>query len=340
MHVLVTGATGLIGNHLLRLAAEAGHRVTALVRSSARAGVLADLPVESLVGDVEDPASLRAAMDGVEAVFHTAADMSLRLGFSERQHRVNVVGTRNVLAAARDAGVRRVVHTSSAGTVGKPPDGTVGDETLEFNIPPGRSYIDTKRQAEGEVRRFVDGGLDAVIVNPTFAYGPGDNKWSPVARMLVRRRIVAYPPGGLCVADVRDVARGHLAALEHGRCGERYLLGGTNVTTRRLLRLLAAELGAPPPRLPLPGMLVRAAPLGVDLARRLPGLGSPAAAGPVGRLARALEQAQLLLYPVGPAATLYYSSAKAERELGYRVRPLEQTVRDAIAWYREVAIIP
>lgn len=324
--LLITGASGFLGARLARAALAAGLAVRASYRPGDDTRLLDGLALERRPCELLDKGAVAALCEGCTLVLHAAALVSFRPSDYDRQLRINVGGTRALLQGARRAGVRRFLYTSTVNTLGIPPAGTVGDETTPFDWQPHRlGYMDSKRVAEVEVlEAAARGQLDALAVLPGTMFGPGDvnvNAGSYIVQGS-RRRLVAAPPGGTSVVHVDDVVAGHLAALRVGRRGERYVLGGENLTYRALFTLITEELGLPPPRLTLP----RAPLLAVAAAgRRLEALGVPLPASP-GAL-------------VAGASLLFYSSEKARRELGYSYRPAREAIRDAIAWYRAEGVI-
>ena len=263
MRVLVTGATGFVGGNLARALVGEGVDVRALVRRDGPHPALEGLPVERVQGDVEDPQGLRAAMEGCCVVFHAAALNAFWHRDPGRHHQVNVVGTRNVLAAAEAAGVERVVHTSTWAVVGKPPPGGLATE----KTPPARAdlrgpYRRTKWQAEQEVQAAVARGQDVVVASPTAPIGPWDVKPTPTGRMVLdflRGRMPACVTAYLNLIDVEDVAQGHIGAWKRGRTGERYILGNWNTTLPEMLAVLSESAGRRPPRVKLPVAVVVAA---------------------------------------------------------------------------------
>ncbi len=312
---LVTGGTGFIGSHVARALAARGDELRLLIRRRARTEHLADLDYQRVPGDVTDRRAVRRAMNGVDRVFHIAGSTSLRVQDHDRVFEINLGGTRNVLEAAYDAGVERVVHTSSVAAIGPAPPGRTVDETQPFTAGGlGIAYVNSKHEAEVEALRFAAKGLDVVCVNPTFVLGPDAPTRSSMGlvRRFLMRRIPVYVDGGLNIVDVRDVAAGELLADEKGKPGERYILGGRNFTLQRLFADLARISGAAPPALRLPAPL---AIRGVELMRRV---GIPL---PVSR-----EEVR--------SGTLWwtYRSTKAKRELGFRARPHEETLEDAVRW--------
>jgi dihydroflavonol-4-reductase len=312
---LVTGATGFIGSHLVRALAERGDELKLLLRRSSRVEHLADVEFSRATGDVLDRRTVKRAMRDVERVFHCAGTTSLRSEDRERVYRLNVEGTRNVLGAATEAGVQRVVHTSSIAAIGPAAAGKAVDESRSFDAGGlGIAYVNSKHEAEVEALRLAAQGLDVVIVNPTFVLGPDAPSGTSMAlvRRFLLRRIPAYVDGALNIVDVRDVAEGHVLADRKGRSGERYILGGRNFTLQRLFADLARISGIPPPPLRLPTALARAGAEVADL------LGLP--------------------LPVSPdeirSGVLWWTArnGKAKRELGFSPRPHEETLEDAVRW--------
>jgi dihydroflavonol-4-reductase len=321
---LVTGASGFVGSAVARALLAAGEPVRALVRPNSARGLPGDLPLEPVVGDLDDPASLARAVKGCSALFHVAADYRLWVPEPEAMYRTNVAGTRALLVAAAEAGVRRIVYTSSVATLGLRADGGPADETTPAALADMVGhYKRSKYLAELAVRELVEQhGLPAVIVNPSAPVGPRDARPTPTGRMVLeaaRGRIPAYVDTGLNLVHVDDVAAGHLLAFERGLIGERYILGGHNLALGEILRRIARLVGRRPPAICLPsGALLPIALLSEALAR-LRRSGEPFVTADGVRMAR---------------KRMYFSSAKAERELGYRVRPVEAALSDAIAWYR------
>lgn len=312
---LVTGGAGFIGTHLVRALVERGDDLRLLLRRSTRAGHLDDIECERATGDITDRRAVRKAMEGVDRVFHVAGRTSMRPQDRDAVFATNVGGTRIVLEEALEAGVERVVHTSSISAIGAAkPRGTI-DEKTSFTIAHlGIGYVNSKHEAEAEALRVASHGLDVVFVNPTFVLGPDDPARTSMG--LIRRfllgRIPVYIEGGLNVVDVRDVATGHLLADQKGKPGERYILGGRNFTLDRLFADLARISGVPAPatRVPLGPALA-----GVELAERL-GLGVGSSRDEV------------------RAGALWWTcrNTKAKRELGFAPRPHEETLEDAVRW--------
>jgi dihydroflavonol-4-reductase len=312
---LVTGGSGFIGSHVVRALARRGDDLRLLARRSSTLGHLEGIEFERAAGDVTDRRAVGKAMDGIERVFHVAGRTSLRPADGPSVVKTNVDGTRIVLEAAMAAGVERAVLTSSVSAIGvAKPKGTV-DERQTFNLGHlGIPYFNSKHESEVEALRLAAHGLPVVIVNPSFVLGPDDPSGTSMGlvRRFLRGRISVYVRGGLNIVDVRDVAAGHLLADTKGAVGERYILGGRSYTFDRLFSDMARISGVDAPPLRLPG------PLAV--------LGSEAAAR------------SGLQLPISPfevrSATLWwtYRNTKAKRELGFRPRPHEETLEDAVGW--------
>jgi dihydroflavonol-4-reductase len=327
MIVLVTGATGFIGSHLCRALLAQGHKVRAFHRPESPGLALEGLVVEHHLGDITQPATLNPALENVEVVFHAAAHLGRR--DSSQRYSTTVEGTRNVLQAARHAGVRRLVHTSSVAALGVPIEqnqhgfipGVAMDENHVWNYPAGWwPYGHAKYLAELEVQKAVAQGMDAVIVNPALVIGAGDlNRISGAVLIQVARgRLPISVPGGLNAVHIMDVIRGHLAAMEHGRIGERYILGNENMTHTQFIKLAADISRVKPPRLtPSVGLchaLVR----------------------PVAFLSKFFR------LPLRPTALrqagyyFYYKNDKAIMQLGLdNYLPVKQAMVEAIDWYRQ-----
>jgi dihydroflavonol-4-reductase len=314
---LVTGGTGFVGSHVVRALAERGDELRLLVRKSSRLGHLEDLDFERRTGDVANRTAVRRAMADVDRVFHCAGATSMRPRDRRRVFDVNVGGTRVVLEEALRAEVERAVLTSSVGAIGPAKQGGTADESQPFTAGGlGIAYINSKHEAEAEAWRIAAHGLDLVAVNPSFVLGPEDPTGTSnrlVSRFLMRR-IPIYVDGGLNIVDVRDVAAGHLLADEKGEVGERYILGGRNFTLDRLFADLSRISGVAPPALKLPARAALAAAEAANAARL-----------PVGVDAEEVRSAALWWT---------YRNTKAKRELGFKPRPHEETLEEAVAWER------
>lgn len=258
-NVLVTGATGFIGSELTRQLVAQGEAVRILRRPASALDLLGDTAtqVEHAVGDVTDPASLVQAMEGIRRVYHAAAYVGFE-GRSDRErlHHVNVTGTAHVVNAALKTGVERLVHTSSMAAFGRPEkaEGMLNETAEWHRSRVNTEYAYSKYLAELEVYRGVAEGLDAVMVNPALVFGVGrpEENTRQIAEKVRDRRLPAIPTGGTNVVDVKDVAAGHILAMQHGRTGERYFLGSENLSWRTIIHTLAEAFGVPPPRLTLP----------------------------------------------------------------------------------------
>jgi len=322
MVTLVTGATGFVGSAVARRLLAAGHRVRVLARAGGDRRNLSGLDVDVVEGDLLDPASLAKAVAGVEALFHVAADYRLWVPDPAAMMRANVDGTGHLLRAARAAGVRRVVYTSSVATLGINPAGIPSDEAtpVAFTDMVG-IYKQSKFRAEELVRGLAAEGMDVVIVNPSTPIGPRDIKPTPTGRIIVEAacgRIPAFVDTGLNIAHVDDVAEGHLRAFEVGVAGERYILGGEDLSLGQILAVVAGLAGRKPPTIQLPHGLVLPIAYVAEAWARLTGA-EPFATVDGVRMAR---------------KKMYFSSAKARERLGYAPRPAEQAIADAFAWFR------
>jgi dihydroflavonol-4-reductase len=323
MRVFITGATGFVGGAVARHLVAAGHQVRALVRPGADQRLLAGLPIQQVAGHLGDLAALQQGMVGCEWVFHVAALYSFWGHTWQEFEQSNIQGTRNVMEAAGQAGVQRIVYTSSIATLGLNPDHSPADEMTPVSLQDMIGYYKrSKFLAEQAVHQLASQGLPVVIVNPSAPVGTGDHKPTRTGQMLLdylRQRMPAYVDTGLNIVDVDDVAAGHVLAAETGRVGERYILGGENITLKQLLDSLSDISGLPPVRLQVPHSLALAfAYLDTGLARLNP-RHIPTATPETVRLSRRYE---------------YFSSAKAQRELGYSHASARQALEKAVAWYQ------
>jgi dihydroflavonol-4-reductase len=318
MRVLVTGATGYVGSWVARELAARGHAVRALARAQSNLANLSGTDVEIVRGDVLDPASVAEAMRGCEGLVHAAGVVHFQ-GGDDRQLEVNVRGVEVVLGAALAAGVRRAVLTSSTSAMGGLREPAEADEASPLDgAATGIDYFTSKLRGEEAAMRLFDRGLPVVVVRPSVVLGPGDLYRSSGSTVLAlaRGRIPFYVEGGSSFCDARDVARGHAEALERGRPGEPYVLGGTNLTTTDFVRRVGQASGrAPPRRIPY-GLALASAALGEWWDRRR---------GRVPKLSVQLVRAARLY--------TFVRSDKAVRELGYAIRPFEETLRDTLAWF-------
>jgi dihydroflavonol-4-reductase len=323
MKVFLTGGSGFVGSAVLRRLLKAGHSVRTLVRQNSNTRMLDGLPVERILGNLSDSAALRQGMTGCDWVFHVAA-LYAYWGYPwEEFYRSNVEGTRNVLEAAAQAGVRRIVHTSSIAGLGIPSNGSPGTEETPVTLKDMLSdYKRSKFLAEEVVGEYVNKGLPVVTVNPAAPVGVGDHKPTQTGKMIVdflNGRMPAYLDTGLTIVDVDDVANGHLLAMEKGHVGERYILGGENLSLKQVLDLLSELSGRPKVRLRIPRAVALVwAYLDTALVRLNP-RHIPTATPAAVRVSAKKE---------------YFSSTKAMRELGYSFIPARRALQKAVEWYR------
>jgi dihydroflavonol-4-reductase len=320
---LLTGATGFVGSAVARVLAQRGHRLRLLVRPTSDRRNLAGVEAELALGDLTDPASLARAVAGCRYVFHVAADYRFWVPDPEAMLRANVEGTLAVLRAAQAAGVERIVHCSSVAALGWTHDGTPADETTPANEA---DFIGTYKRSKFLAERAVldlvrQEAVPAVVVNPAAPVGPRDIKPTPTGKMIrdaAAGRVPAYIDTGLNIVHVDDVAEGHALALERGRIGERYVLGGENMLLKDILALVASVAGRRPPSVEVPEVLVWPAAWLMEGLARLIGI-TPMMTRDQIKMAR---------------HKMFYSSDKARRELGYAPRPVRSAVEDAVAWFR------
>ncbi len=319
---LVTGATGFVGSAVaLRLAA-AGHALRLLVRGGANRANLAGLDAEIVTGDLDDPASLAAAVRGCDAVFHVAADYRLWVPQPDAMYRTNVEGSATLVRAAAEAGATRIVYCSSVAAIACRKDGVAADETTPTTLDNMIShYKRSKFLAEEKVMALARAGAPVVVVNPSAPVGPRDIRPTPTGRMIVEAaagRIPAFIETGLNVVHVDDVAEGHLLAFDRGQVGERYILGGENMALRDLIVAVARAAGREmnPKRLPRRPLY--------PLAWLMEGWGRLTGHEPM-LTSESLQMA---------AKHMYYASDKAKAALGYAPRPAAEAIRDAVAWFR------
>jgi dihydroflavonol-4-reductase len=323
MLAFVTGATGFVGSHVARVLAEQGADLRLLVRTGSDTRNIDGLHAERVVGDLRDPASIENAMAGCDTVFHVAADYRLWVRDPEQMYRANVEGTRTILDAARKNRVRRMVHTSSVATMGFTSNGHLADEdspvVLESMIGP---YKRSKFMAEQLALKAGVSGMDVVVVNPTTPVGEQDIRPTPTGRIVVdflKKKFPAYVDTGLNLVDVRECARGHLTALEKGRSGERYILGGENLTLKQILDKLGAITGLPSPKVRVPYVMALATGVVDEMV--------------TGRILGREPRATIDAVRMG-RKKMFVSSAKAERELGWNPSPVEGALRRAVEWFR------
>ena len=325
--ILVTGVSGFVGAAVARAFARHGYTVRGMVRTSSATTNLTDFPGEIVTGDIQDIASTAAALDGVKMLAHVAADYRLWAHDPEEIVRNNREGTRNVMNAALQAGVERIVYTSSVATLAPDPAGSADENRPLTEAGAIGAYKRSKVAAERLVEEMIAAqGLPAVIVNPSTPIGPRDVKPTPTGRILVEAatgKIPAFVDTGLNLVHVDDVAEGHVAALERGVVGRRYILGGEDVTLRTMLADIAALTGRKPPKIALPRGPLFPIAWGAEQVARLTGK-EPMLTRDALRMSR---------------YHMYFSSMRAERELGYRHRPYKEAIADALDWFRAEGMI-
>jgi len=326
MTALVTGATGFVGCHVARQLAAHGEKMRLLVRASSRRDNIEALDsrlVEVVCGDLTDAASLRDALHGCDTLYHVAADYRLWSKDPQELYRANVDGTRSLLQAAGDAGVTKIVYTSTVGALGIPHDGTPGTESTPVSEADMIGhYKRSKYLAEQEALRFAEQGLPIVIVNPSTPVGENDIKPTPTGQIILdflNRRLPAFIDTGLNLVDIRDVAAGIILAGEKGQVGERYILGNRDMSLREMLGTLATITGMPAPRIQMPYAVAWLA-VGIEnvIAERILHR-APAHPFEGVRMAR---------------HKMYFSAEKAVRELGMPQSPVEDALQRAVDWFR------
>ena len=323
MKAFVTGATGFVGSHVARILADQGADLRLLLRSTSNPKNIEGVRADRVVGDLRDSASLEKAISGCDTVFHVAADYRLWIHDPDQMYRSNVEGTRAILEAARKDGVRRVVYTSSVATMGFTGNSMPADENSRVSLDHMIGhYKRSKFMAEQVAIEAGKSGMDVVIVNPTTPVGERDIKPTPTGRIIVdflKRKFPAYVDTGLNLVDVTECARGHVAALEKGRSGERYILGGENLTLKQILDKLSAITGLPSPHVRVPYVLALATGVVDEIV--------------TGRILRREPRATIDAVRMG-RKKMWVSSAKAERELGWKIVPAEGALRRAADWFR------
>ena len=322
MKAFITGATGFIGGNLARLLLMDGHQVRALIRANNDRRNINGLPLEIVEGALDNPRQLAEQIAGCEVVFHVAALYSLWAKDSAAIYRANVTGTEQILNAARQAQVKRFIHTSSVAAIGVPPAGTSATETTTTTVEALVSdYKKSKFLAEQAALKAAQNGLDVVIVNPSTPIGAYDVKPTPTGEIILRflqNRMPAYVHTGLNLIDVEDVARGHILAWQKGRTGERYILGHRNLTLQEMLHLLATITGKPAPKFAVPHLL----PLAVAFVDEK-------------ILARYFGKTPQVSYSSVQMSqhAMYYDSSKAVRELGLPQSSIEGALEKAVRWF-------
>jgi len=324
MLAFVTGATGFVGSHVARALLEHGADLRLLVRANSDLRNIEGLMAERVVGDLRDSVSIEKAMSGCEVVFHVAADYRLWVRNPDEMYRANVEGTKAILAAARKNRVRRVVHTSSVATMGFSSNGHLADESSPVSIANMIGpYKRSKFMSEQVALEAGRGGMDVVVVNPTTPVGEQDIKPTPTGRIVIdflKKKFPAYVDTGLNLVDVRECARGHVVALEKGKSGERYILGGENLTLKQILDKLGAITGLPSPKIKVPYVMALATGVVDEVV--------------TGRIRGKEPRATIDAVRMG-RKKMFVTSAKAERELGWKSVPVDDALRRAVTWFRE-----
>jgi dihydroflavonol-4-reductase len=327
MKALVTGATGFVGAAIAKALIASGWQVRVLARAGSDRGNLQQLAAQVVEGDLNDPGSLEIALEGCSALFHAAADYRLGARDPKPLYLTNVEGTRNILSAARKAGVQRTVYTSSVATIGIPTDGRPGEERSPVALSDMIGhYKRSKYLAEEVAREAARTGMSVVIVNPSTPVGPGDIKPTPTGQLVLDAalgRMPAYVDTGLNIVHVDDVAAGHLLAFERGKTGERYILGGEDMTLRTILEQIARLVGRKPPSIRLPYAAVLPIAYVAEAFAKVSGRSGRVTVEGV-RMSR---------------KRMFFSSARAATELGYRWRPPLEAFEDALRWFRERGLL-
>ena len=323
MLAFVTGATGFVGSHVARALAAQGADLRLLVRSGSDLRNIQELQAERVMGDLRDAASLKKAVAGCDVVFHVAADYRLWVRDPDEMYRSNVEGTKAILEAARESKVRRMVYTSSVATMGFQSNGHLANEespvSLANMIGP---YKRSKYMAEELAIRAGKSGMDVVVVNPTTPVGERDIKPTPTGRIVVdflKKKFPAYVDTGLNLVDVAECAQGHIAALEKGRSGERYILGGENLTLKQILDRLADITGLPSPKIKVPYVVALATGVVDQVVTGYIRNREPRATIDAVRMGR---------------KKMFVSSGKAEHDLGWKTVPVDAALRRAVEWFR------
>ena len=320
MLAFVTGATGFVGSHVARVLAEQGAELRLLTRSSSDPRNIAELKGERVTGDLRDPASFEKALSGCDAVFHVAADYRLWVRDPEQMYKANVEGTRGLLEAARKHGVRRVVYTSSVATMGFTSNGQPADESSPVTL--GNMIGHYKRSKFMAEQVALTSGMNVVVVNPTTPVGEKDIKPTPTGRIVVdflKKKFPAYVDTGLNLVDVGVCAQGHIAAFEKGKSGDRYILGGENLTLKQILDKLGEITGLPSPKIRVPYVVALAAGVVDEVV--------------TGHILKREPRATIDAVRMG-RKKMFVTSAKAERDLGWKTVPVDGALRRAVEWFQ------
>lgn len=325
MTTLVTGATGFVGSTVARLLLEKGESVRVLARPNSDRRNLENLDVEIVEGDLNDPASLKNAVKSCNALYHVAADYRLWIPKPDEIYKTNVEGSRSLLLAAAEAGIERMIYTSSVATLGINPDGTPSNEDTPVSLENMIGhYKRSKFLAEQTVQELIDkDGLPIIIVNPSTPIGPGDIKPTPTGRMIldaVNGKTPAYVDTGLNLVHVEDVAKGHLLAFEKGQIGQRYILGGQDMSLKEILTTIAYLTNQKPPRIKLPHSIVIPIAYISEAWANLTNGSEPRATIDGVRMSR---------------KKMFFSSNKAKKELGYSHKTAQEALEDAVQWFAQ-----
>jgi dihydroflavonol-4-reductase len=322
VRVFITGATGFVGGHVARTYASEGASLRLLTRQTSRLDSLAGIDADTVVGDLREPEKLRSALTGCDALAHVAADYRLWVRDPDEMYAANVDGTRELLKIAREVGVQRVVYTSSVATMGFKSDGSIVNEETPVSLADMIGhYKRSKFLGEQEALQAAQAGQHVMILNPTTPIGPGDAKPTPTGRIVVdflNKKFPAYVDTGLNLVDVDEVARMHVVALEKGTPGERYILGGENLTLKQILDRMSSITGVPSPTMKVPHAVAMAFAFFDE--------------NFTGRLRGKEPRATVEAVRMGQK-TMFASSAKAERDLGFKVLPVYHALRSAIDWF-------
>jgi dihydroflavonol-4-reductase len=329
MNVFLTGATGFVGSHVAHAFAAQGARLRLLIRSTSRLDNLEGLSAETVTGDLRNPDTFRSALGDCEVLVHVAADYRLWVRDPQTMYAANVDGTRNLLALARELGVTKAVYTSSVATMGFREDGTIVDENTPVSLDDMIGhYKRSKYLAEQEAIAAARDGQHVIVLNPTTPIGASDIKPTPTGQIIVdflNRKFPAYVDTGLNLVDVDEVARTHVAAVERGQPGERYILGGENLSLKQILDKMSAITGLPSPTMKVPHSVAMAFAFFDETI--------------TGRLRGKEPRATVEAVRMGKKK-MFASSAKAERDLGFRVVPVYAALRSAIDWFRAHGYAP
>jgi dihydroflavonol-4-reductase len=329
MNVFLTGATGFVGSHVAHAFAAQGARLRLLIRSTSRLDNLEGLSAETVTGDLRNPDTFRSALGDCDVLVHVAADYRLWVRDPQAMYAANVDGTRNLLALAREVGVTKAVYTSSVATMGFREDGTIVDENTPVSLDDMIGhYKRSKYLAEQEAIAAAHDGQHVIVLNPTTPIGANDIKPTPTGQIVVdflNRKFPAYVDTGLNLVDVDEVARTHVAAVERGRPGERYILGGENLSLKQILDKMSAITGLPSPTMKVPHSLAMAFAFFDETI--------------TGRLRGKEPRAKVKAVQMGKKK-MFASSAKAERDLGFRIVPVYAALRSAIEWFRAHGYAP